>query len=144
MMAQIEVLACNSDNDDVIETARNHDERSWRHHAERCGSTTWNNILSLTLHYITIKIYYCRAYKLQQWPQTITDFQLSLVDKTVCYLKPRLHLIHVARTQVVSTCIRIQVARPWYLYTIRCKHGINVAAWLDCIQTSSPTRDLSV
>jgi len=33
---------------------------------------------------------------------------------TLAELMPRLHLIHVARIQVVSTCIRIQVARPGY------------------------------
>jgi len=39
------------------------------------------------------------------------------------HIKPHLHLIHIARIQV-STCIRIQVARPGYLYPaicIRCK-----------------------
>ena len=30
-------------------------------------------------------------------------------------LVPRLHLIHVGRIQVSSTCIRIQVVRPGYL-----------------------------
>jgi len=51
-------------------------------------------------------------------------FQLQYSAGTlrwVISVKPRLHLIHVARTQVVSTCIRIQVSQA--VSCIWCKCG---------------------
>ena len=105
---------------------------------------------------------FCRQYRIQcrrrQGIQMDTTFIRATCIRCKRGIKPRLHLIHVARYKLypalvsigiacrrlhvssatklslrrhVSTCIRIQVARPGYLYPAVC--GVNAA--LDAILT---------
>ena len=90
---------------------------------------------------------YVKAFSIQLRPRKLSNYfavHQPIVENNVFrfrpttassefYLKLHLHLIHVARIQDVSTCIRIQVARSGYLYPatcIWCKRGFTVAAYL--------------
>ena len=81
------------------------DRAGWRQvvcgllHWERQGISQVNNAHQ-ALHWMLHLLASCVVYKSQLGHMRIM---------------PRLHLIHVAQLQVVSTCIRIKVYRPGYL-----------------------------
>jgi len=45
-------------------------------------------------------------------------FTLQLFESFLLHMMPRLHLIHVARIQVVSTCIHLYRLSPFTLYSV--------------------------
>jgi len=60
---------------------------------------------------------------LEMVPMRLCNRHIKLTTLLWLHIMPRLHPIHV----VVSTCIRIQVARPGYLYTLLHVSGVNAA-----------------